>query len=146
MSLPSKELSIAQTHYSEAVGDNWCWHPSQARCSSSRLSLACTSPRRPFALPQHGSGSRPPRQHLRLFIPDDRPDPSETWKLNWSPSSLAEFPISESSRSQVLLKGALSIGNNLPLVLLLALTMPSYRLSWFICVIISYSSSRRIFL
>lgn len=25
LSLPSKELSIAQTHYSEAVSDNWRW-------------------------------------------------------------------------------------------------------------------------
>lgn len=146
MSLPSKELSIAQTHYSEPSVITGAGIPPGARCSSSRLSLAFISPRWPFALPQRRSGSHPPRQHLLVFIPDDRPDPSETWKPNWSLSSLAEFPVSESSCSQVLLKGVLNIGNNLPLVLPLALTMPSYRLSWFICVIINYSSSGCIFL
>lgn len=74
-------------------------------------------------------------------ILDDRLNCSETEELKQSLSSLAEFPVSERSHCQVLLKGFLNIRNNPPSIGLLALATLSYRLPCFICVIINYNNS-----
>lgn len=147
LSLPSKELSIAQTHYSEAISDNWRWHPSRGTVgavgSSSEPALTClrlapAALRSGIAEPadllleESAPGAQPRPEPERVRDPDPKAvSVQRGWasQLPGQPRSGASRGVAEHQRQPTLDMA----GHLAPATL-------SYRSPWFICVTFSYNS------
>lgn len=107
LSLPSTELSIAQTHYSEPASAKGRWHRPRGTGGSSAAPAA----------PEHST-----------WVVHSRGQAELVRNLEMKPvaSSLAECPVLASGRCHVLLKGLPNTSNNPPLMWLLTLAVLSY--------------------